>query len=208
MLTLEDARAWYPDNDPVHGFDHILRVLTLAERLADRERADFEIVRAAVLLHDAQLKPTHRSEHHLASAKFAEQILQAEGWPVERIEAVLHCIRAHRFRDDREQPHTLEAKVLFDADKLDAIGATGVARAIAYAIRAGKPFYAPISQRFLNTGELETGELHSAYHEHVYKLTKIQARLFTASGRELGARRHAFMEEFFQRLQAEMTGEL
>lgn len=208
MLTLEAARAWYPDHDPVHGFDHILRVLTLAERLADREGADFEIVHAAVLLHDAQQKPTHRAEHHLASAKFAEQILQAEGWPAERIKAVLHCIRAHRFRDDREQPLTLEAKILFDADKLDAIGATGVARAIAYAIRAGKPFYTPVSQHFRDTGELETGELHSAYHEHVYKLVKIQARLFTPSGRELGAKRHAFMEEFFQRLQAEMNGEL
>lgn len=207
MPTVEQARAWYPDHDPVHGFDHILRVLALAERLAASEGADLEIVHAAALLHDVQLEPTRRARHHLASAIFARQVLQSEGWPDDRIEAVLHCIRAHRFRDDREQPSTLEAKVLFDADKLDAIGAIGVARAIAYAVQAGKPFYAPASPRFVLTGELEPGEVHSAYHEHLYKLVKIQARLYTPSGRKLGADRHAFMEIFFQQLQAEVSGE-
>jgi len=207
MPTIEQARAWYPIDDPVHGFDHILRVLSLASRLAASEGADFEIVHAAVLLHDAQEKPTHRADHHLASARFAQHVLQAENWPDERIKAVLHCIRAHRFRDDREQPSTLEAKVLFDADKLDAIGATGVARAIAYAVRAGMPFFANPSPRFIAAGELEPGETHSAYHEYLFKLVKIQARLFTPSGRKLGADRHAVMEAFFQQLQTEVAGE-
>lgn len=207
MPTVEQARAWYPQNDPVHGFDHILRVLSLADRLAASEGADFEIVHAAALLHDAQAKPTHRADHHLESAQFAQHILQTENWSVDRIEAVLHCIRAHRFRDDREQPSTLEAKVLFDADKLDAIGATGVARAIAYAVRAGMPFYVTPSQRFITTGELEVGEYHSAYHEYLFKLIKIQARLYTPSGQKLGAGRHAAMEAFFQQLQAEVAGE-
>ena len=206
MPTLEQVRAWYPVNDPVHGFDHILRVIRLAENLAASEKADFEIVHAAVLLHDAQEKPTHRADHHLASAEFALQVLEGEGWPADRIEAVLHCIRAHRFRDDREQPHTLEAQILFDADKLDAIGAVGVARAIAYAVRAGMPFYAPVSQCFLNTGELEPGELHSAYHEHLFKLVKIQARLYTSSGRKLSENRHEFMQAYFEQLQAEVAG--
>jgi uncharacterized protein len=207
MPTLQQAQAWYPGDDPVHGFDHIVRVLCLAERLAASEGADLEIVRAAVLLHDAQESPTRRVDHHLASAEFARRILQTEDWPEERIRAVQHCIRAHRFRDDREQPQTVEAKVLFDADKLDAIGAMGVARAIAYAIKAGMPFYAPASQRFQDTGVLEPDEPHSAYHEYLFKLEKIRARIYTNSGRVLAAGRHAFMQSFFEQMQAENVGE-
>ena len=207
MPTPKQAQAWYPGNDPVHGFDHIIRVLCLAEHLAALEGADLEIVRAAVLLHDAQESPTRRADHHLASAEFARRILQAEDWPEERIRAVQHCIRAHRFRDDREQPQTVEARVLFDADKLDAIGAMGVGRAIAYAIQAGMPFYAPASQRFQDTGVLEPDEPHSAYHEYLFKLEKIQARMYTASGRAFAAGRHAFMQSFFEQMQAENLGE-
>ena len=207
MPTLEQARAWYPVNDPVHGFDHILRVVQLAQHLAEIEGADLEIVQAAALLHDAQEKPAHRAGHHLASAELARRVLEAEGWPDERTAAVLHCIRAHRFRDDQEPPQTLEAKILFDADKLDAIGAVGVARAIAYSVQAGMPFYAPISQRFLETGELEAGEPHSAYHEHLFKLVNIQARLYTASGRALSELRHTLMQAYFEQLQAEIAGE-
>ena len=127
MPTIETARSWYPENDPVHGFDHVMRVYKMAERLAQAEGADLEIVRAATLLHDAEGPGVEesREDHQHKSALFAHLVLQSEGWPEERIHAVAHCIRAHRFRDDREQPQPLEAKVLFDADKLDAIGAIG-----------------------------------------------------------------------------------
>lgn len=239
MPTLEQARTWYP-YDPVHGFDHVLRVYNLAEDLAREEGADIEIVRAAVLFHDVESfqpsaisphlkegkqrgvsgegeegqdarenslddppKKTRRKNHHLSAAEFATQILRAEGWEETRIEAVCHCIRAHRFRDQREQPKTIEAQVVFDADKLDAIGATGVARAIAYATRANQPGFAPPSQQFIQTGKTEPGEPHSAYHEHIYKLIKIKDRLFTPAGRRIAEERHRFMCEFFDRLAEE-----
>src|SRR5437868_4880495 len=108
MPTIEQARQYYRAADPVHDFDHILRVLALAERVARDEGADLEIVRAAVLLHDAsgaapagesQSAPQGgRATHHEASADFARAVLAGEGWPDERIQAVQHCIRAHRFR--------------------------------------------------------------------------------------------------------------
>jgi len=101
----------------------------------------------------------------------------------------------------------MEAKVLFDADKLDAIGAMGVARAIAYAIKAGMPFYAPASLCFQDTGVLEPDEPHSAYHEYLFKLEKIQARIYTPAGRTLAAGRHAFMQSFFEQMQAENLAE-
>jgi uncharacterized protein len=214
MLTLEAARAWYALDDPVHGFDHVLRVYYMAERLAFAEGSDVEIVRAAALLHDAnasgiavQGEEATRINHHQASAEFAARLLEAEGWPPERIAAVQHCIRAHRFRRAGEPPQTLEAKVLFDADKLDAIGAIGVARAIAYAVQAGKPIYAAPSARFLKTGQLEPGEAHSAYHEYQFKLRKLKERLFTASALALAEQRHRFLETFFSQLEAEARGE-
>ena len=123
-----------------------------------------------------------------------------EGWPEERISAVQHCIRAHRFRDDSEPPHTLEAQVLFDADKLDAIGAIGVARAMAYAARAGQPAYAPPSEQFLRSGKTEAGEPHSAYHEYRFKLVRLKDRLFTPAARHIAEGRHQQMAAFFEQL--------
>jgi uncharacterized protein len=212
MPSIEQARAWYPDNDPVHGFDHVLRVYHMAERLALAEGADIEIVRAAALLHDAQGSATSggeigRQNHQHASAEFARLVLQAEGWPEERIAAVQHCIRAHRYRDQTE-PATLEARVLFDADKLDVIGAFGVARTLAFDVVVNQPFFAPPSPRFLQTGEKEPGEPHSSYHEYLFKLSKIKGRLHTATARQLAEGRDRFMREFFARLAAEADGEL
>lgn len=210
MPDIEEARRWYPATDPVHGFDHVLRVYRLAERLAHLEGADLQIVLAAVLLHDArtaQAGQAARLDHQHAAAEFAGQILQAEDWPEPRIAAVQHCIRAHRFRDESEQPATLEAQVLFDADKLDAIGAIGVARAVAYAALAGQPAYFPPSDGFLATGELAPGEPHSAYHEYLFKLRKLKDRLYTPAARVIAGERHAAMAEFFSRLGKEIQGE-
>jgi uncharacterized protein len=209
MPDIEEARHWYPAADPVHGFDHVLRVYRLAERLARLEGADMQIVLAAVLLHDAQGGPANqaaRLDHQHASAEFAGQVLHAEGWPEPCIAAVQHCISAHRFRDESEQPATLEAQVLFDADKLDAIGAIGVARAIAYAALAGQPAYAPPSAGFLATGELDPGEPHSAYHEYLFKLRKLKDRLYTPAARVIAGERHATMAEFFNQLAKEIEG--
>ena len=211
MLNLETARLWYPQSDPVHGFDHIERVYRMAERLARTEGADLEIVLAAALLHD--IEGSHpageeRANHHFQSADLAAEILRGEGWPEDRIADVQHCIRAHRYRDNREPPATIEAKVLFDADKLDVLGAVGVARTIGYAVQDGQPVYAKPSAQFLSTGEKEPGEPHSAYHEHLFKLSKIKDRLFTASAREIAAERHAYLDNYFKQLIAEMSGEL
>jgi uncharacterized protein len=216
LPTIEQASAWYPHDDPVHGFDHILRVYRLAERLAAEEGADAEIVLAAALLHDtgnsaaepAGNPAAHdaRPGHQHAAAGFARQVLRAESWPADRIAAVEHCIRAHRFREREEEPATLEAQVLFDADKLDAIGATGVARAVAFAAMRGQPAYSPPSASFLAGGPKEPGEAHSAYHEHVFKLSKIAGRMFTAAGKRLAAGRFERMQAFFDDLVAEMQG--
>ena len=188
----------------------------MAERLAAAEGANLEIVRAAALLHDAMGAAPgaapggdsdERATHHHSSADFAAQVLESEGWPQQDIAAVQHCIRSHRFRDQSEPPRTLEAQILFDADKLDVIGAIGAARTIAYAVLDGQPVYAEPSERFRRLGEREEGEPHSSYHEFIFKLSKIKDRLFTPSARALASDRHNFLTAFYEELKAEMAGE-
>ena len=212
MPTIEQARIWYTSADAVHDFDHVLRVYHTAERLARLEGADLEIIGAAALLHDAEgAAPgtgSKRADHQHASADFAGRVLKMEGWPAKRIDAVQHCIRAHRFRDNSEPPTTLEAKILFDADKLDVLGAIGAARVIAYAALDGNPFYYPPSAKFLRNGREEPGEPHSSYHEHLFKLRYVGQRMFTASAKALAAERLAYLDAFFERLIAEWQGEM
>jgi len=211
MPNIKTARAWYGASDPVHSFDHILRVYRMAEKIALADGADLEIVRAAALLHDAEgSNPADRAArklHHHASAEFAGEVLRAEGWTPQRIEAVQHCIRAHRFRDTSEPPQTLEAQTLFDADKLDAIGATGLARMIAFCTQAGQPIYALPSQQFIQTGKKEPDEPHSAYHEYLFKLSKLKERMFTPTGKAIARERHIVLKDFFEQLIAEWNGE-
>lgn len=210
MLTLEKAKEWYCDTDPVHDFSHIERVYHLVEHLAQAEGADLEIVCAAALLHDVNGSTPGsdvRKEHHLRSAEFAETVLREEGWSEERIKAVQHCIRAHRYRDDREPPATLEAMVLFDADKLDVLGAIGAVRTVVYAALAGTPFYSEPSQQFIETGKEMPGELHSAYHEYLFKLRNVEKRLYTHTAKKLACERSQYLDAFFVQLIAEINGE-
>lgn len=206
-LDIETARGWYQAHDTVHDFEHVLRVLAMALRIARAEGADLEIVRAAALLHDAvgaqESGSGTRLGHHLASAEFAASVLSAEAWSPERIQAVQHAIRAHRFRHTGERPQTLEAQCLFDADKLDVLGAIGVARTIAYAALAGQPAYAKPSERFLATGEHEADEPHSSYHEYLFKLRRVAGMLFTPTGRAIGEKRAAFLNIFYKNLAEE-----
>lgn len=198
MPTLEEAREYYPADDPVHGLSHVLRVYRLCELIGQKENADLRILRAAALLHDVEGDVDFREDHHLAAAAFADRTLRQEGWEEEDIQAVLHCIRSHRFRDNQEEPETLEAQILFDADKLDAIGAVGVARAVAYAIRAGMDVYAPPSPHYLRTGELAEGESQTVAHEYLFKLRHIKDRIYTKTGRALAEERHQRMVDFFE----------
>ena len=211
MPNMEQARRWYTDTDPVHDFGHIQRVYWMAERIGMAEKADMEIVHAAALLHDVEDSAPGgdgqgRANHHLSSSLFARRILEAEGWGVDRIEQVQHCIRAHRFRGKEEAPASLEAQVIFDSDKLDVLGAVGVARTIAYAVLDHQPIYAEPSQQFIQTGKEAPGEPHSSYHEYLFKLSKVKDRLFTPTGRQIASARHAFLVEYYEQLADEMRG--
>lgn len=199
MITIDQARAFYEGADAAHSFDHILRVLALAEQIALAEGADLEIVRTATLLHDiARLEP----DHHLLGANHARAILA--GQPAGRVDAVCHAIEAHRFRKG-PPPSTIEACCLFDADKLDSIGAIGVARAIAYGAVHGQRIWAqPLDE--IDPSQPPTGEDYTPSHEFVCKLARLSEMLITPTARRIAADRHQVMVEFFHRLDLEATG--
>jgi uncharacterized protein len=207
MITIKEARQHYENHDAVHDFDHVLRVLALAERIGQVEGADAEIVRTAVLLHDVgrAWASAEGIDHAAVGADQAREILA--GQPSTKVEAVVHAIAAHRFRTSPE-PETLEARVVFDADKLDAIGAIGVARVFAYGGAHGQRLWAPIEEVDAARWQAEGDdhEKHTPVHEFVVKLSKLKGQLFTEAGRAIAKERHAYMTAFYARLEAEVRG--
>lgn len=208
-LSIDEARVLYGEADSVHDFDHILRVLRLVERIGKSESAELAILRPAALLHDwGRVEAESASlDHATEAAARARDLLETRGEPVVRIDAVAHAIAAHRFRSDPE-PQTLEARVLFDADKLDAIGAIGIARVFAYGGAHRQRLWASRDAidvaRWREEGD-DPNE-HTAVHEFIVKLSRIKTRLYTETGRTIAEDRHRYMVGFFQRLDAEVLG--
>ena len=212
-ITLEQAREYYVDADPAHDFDHVLRVLSLAERIGSAEGADMVILRPAALLHDIG-RPEELKEgrcHARVGAEKARRILSS--WPASTVDAIAHAIAAHRYRDDLA-PETLEAKVLFDADKLDCIGAIGVARAYVVGGLEGQRIWAEVDPERIQAMRLDKSLArtniapdHTPVHEFAFKLAHIKDMLFTTTAKRIAEERHRFMGEFFLRLEREIKGE-
>ncbi len=202
MIGIEEARRYYTGCDAAHDFDHVLRVLALAERIGQAEGAAMEIVRTATLLHDVARAEEERTGtcHAKAGAERARQILA--GQPADKVEAVAQAIASHRFRDE-VVPQTLEAKVLYDADKLDAIGAIGIARAYALAGRRGQRLWAEAPASSLSASQSSD---YTPVHEFTFKLSQLKDTLFTATARRIAEERHRYLVEFFDRLEEEVQG--
>ena len=189
-----------------HDWDHTLRVYRLCERIGAAEGVDMDVVLAAAYLHDIARSQQDNSNgavcHAEKGARLATSILEELPLTPEQKENILHCIRSHRFRGNHI-PHTREAKVLFDADKLDAIGAIGVARAYLFAGEVGARLH---SQDTDIEDTQPYTEDDTGYREFKVKLCKIKDCILTREGRKLAADRHSIMEAFFNRLLEEYEG--
>ncbi len=207
-ITIAGARALYARGSSSHDFDHVLRVTMLAERIARAEGADLVVVCTAALLHDIG-ESRDREQHHRVGAALARDLLRDQ--PAALVDAVAHAIEAHRFRTSPD-PQTLEAQVVFDADKLDTLGAIGVARACAYAGEHGNALWNMPWRAIAAMGSdaatqpVALGTAYTPGHEFVYKLSRIADRLYTATARAIARERTAFMQAFFDRLDQEMMG--
>jgi uncharacterized protein len=202
------ASVYFNDAGGSHRWDHTRRVYKLAMNLGEQEKADMEIVALAALLHDIgrTLEDQSRGKHCHATlgAEMAGEILTKEGVERDRIDRIVHCIATHRFRDNKS-PESLEAKVLFDADKLDSIGAVGIGRAFLFAGEVGAQLHDKAVD--INVSKPYTFE-DTAYREYLVKLRYIKDRMLTAGGIKLAQARHLFMKDFFHRLNQEVDGQL
>ena len=134
-----------PDQGPAHDHSHVQRVAAVAVRIATAEGADVEVVHAAALLHELFNYPKDHPDSHLSGVICAERagvVLEEAGFDARRIPKVLDCIREHSFSRGMK-PGSPESAILQDADRLDAIGAVGVARWAATCAEMGRPFHAP-----------------------------------------------------------------
>lgn len=189
-----------------HDIDHTLRVRHNALLLAGLEPgADLRVVETAALLHDiarpAEMAAGGKICHAEQGAALAPAILRACGFRDEAfITAVTACIRRHRYRRG-EAPVTIEEKIVYDADKLDSIGAIGVGRAFHFAGGIGAHVHNTKKQAL---GSSSYSREDSAYREYLVKLRHLPGKILTVAGRKIAADRAAFMHRFFIQLNREV----
>jgi uncharacterized protein len=205
---IAEAKKIFAQGRKSHDWDHTRRVYNLCLHIGKREGAELEVLQLAAILHDIGREQQDASEgqvcHAELGAVMAREILEKYGFPREMTEKVVHCIATHRFRGDKA-PLSQEAKILYDADKLDAIGAIGIGRAFVFAGEVG----AKVHNKDVDIEKTEAyTEEDTAYREYVVKLSKIKDKILTAEGKRLAEGRHRFMVEFFERLNKEVDGEL
>ena len=200
-----------------HNLDHVFRVYNLCLLLAKYEKnVDLEILIPSALLHDiARVEEsqdkTGEIDHAVLGSVMAEDILRKLEYEEEKIEKIKHCIIAHRFRTGNE-PNTIESKILFDSDKLDVIGASGIARTFMLAGQFGQSLTVNESlSEYLKSNTVENGRLkdvskHTPFIEYEVKFKKIPDKLYTDKAKEIGKERLKFMDQYFNRLKSEIEG--
>lgn len=199
------VRQILADAPGCHDFDHTLRVLNNARLILETEKvSDPFAVELAALLHDVARPDELGSDGKICHAKKgeskSEDIMRKAGCSDEKlIKAVSLAVRRHRYRSDDKPQNDIE-KVVYDADKLDSIGAVGIGRAFHFAGRIGARLHNTENEA-VNSPSYSRED--SAYREYLVKLRHVPERMLTESGRRLAAERAEFMHEFFDRMNSE-----
>ena len=200
--TIEKLSA----SESSHDLDHTLRVMHNAEKLlAFYPDANADIVRLSALLHDIG-RPEESAQcgkccHAELSAVYASGILKTASIPSDIADAVVNAVKRHRFRRG-EAPDTLEAQILYDADKLDSLGAVGLGRAFLFAGHCGARVH-NTEQEALSSQAYSKED--TAYREYLVKLRFVPEKMFTCEGKKIAAARLQFMKDFFSALDAEIN---
>ena len=189
--------------DAAHDLAHIQRVVASAQALAVAERADLAIVLPAAWLHDCVIVPKDSPQRSRASALAADSaiaFLQANDYPLADWDAIHHAIAAHSFTANIA-PRSAEARVVQDADRLDALGAIGIARCLMLGGAAGRRLYDPAAPFPL---QRPPDDLANTIDHFYTKLLGLAATMTTAAGRAEAERRTTFMRQFLGQLGAEI----
>jgi len=210
--TESDKLTWVPrfeaflagsQTDGAHDLGHVRRVALAAERFARADGAELSVVMPAAWLHDCVAVPKDsplRSQASRLAARAACDFLRQCGWDESLLDAIAHAIEAHSFSAGLE-PTTLEASIVQDADRLEALGAIGLCRCIATGERMNRPLFHP-DDPFWQAREPDDGRW-SLDHLPV-KLLRLEATMRTPAGRAEARRRTAFLEAFLEELRREL----
>jgi uncharacterized protein len=193
--------------DVAHDKYHVYRVLNSALDIAMHiGGVSMDVLVAACLLHDIG-RDTQFTDLDLCHAQIggnmAYEFLLSKNWSSEKALHVKECISTHRYRGDN-LPQTIEAKILFDADKLEACGAIGIARTLIYGGQIGEPLYI-----YDENGKIIVdgggAEISSFFQEYNYKLKKVYDAFYTDRAKEIAAQRQKTAIDFYDGLLAEVT---
>lgn len=191
--------------DSSHDKEHIYRVLYNALEIAKTEESvDYNILIAACLLHDIGRKEQFENPnlcHARVGGEKAYRFLVENGFEADYAEQVKKCIETHRYRKDMT-PQSIEAKILFDADKLDASGAIGIARTLTYKGYVSEPLYTVLPDGKVSNGENDTAS--SFFKEYKYKLENLYSHFYTARGTELAKERQEAAVAFYNSMLKEI----
>ena len=192
------------DSDSAHDFEHIMRVYTNAQKMCELEKASEKVVLSSVLLHDIISYPKSDKRSKLSSiqsAKKSEQILKNYDFSKKEISIISDAIRDHSFSQNKT-PVSLEGKILQDADRLDALGAIGIARVFATGGSLKRPFY-NIDDPFCKT---RTPDDKTWTVDHFFqKLLKLESLMNTKSGKVEAKKRTSILKEFLKQLKQEIS---
>ena len=192
------------DNDSAHDFEHVMRVYKNAQKICILEKANEKLVLSAALLHDIVSYPKSDKRSKLSSiqsAKKSEQILKKYDFSKDEIGIISDAICDHSFSQNTT-PRTLEGKILQDADRLDALGAIGIARVFATGGSLKRPFY-NIDDPFCKT---RTPDDKTWTVDHFFqKLLKLESLMNTKSGKVEAKKRTSILKEFLKQLKQEIS---
>ncbi len=198
-----EVKKWMRKNDPAHDFEHVLRVYETAKMICSKEKANKKLVLYSVLLHDIAAFPKNDKRSKISSTKSskeAKKILKKFSFPDEEIKIISNAIEDHSF-SKHKKPTSLEGKILQDADRLDAIGAIGIARTFAVGGSENRPFYNK-SDPFCS---IRNPNDQNWTLDHFYKkLLVIESKMNTKSGKKEAKRRTKILRRFLTDLKREI----
>ena len=192
--------------DSAHDKEHIYRVLYNALRIAaEEDKINFDVLICSCLLHDIGRKEQYENPnicHAIAGGEKAYRFLLKKGFPLAFAQRVQDCIQTHRFRKS-SPPKSLEAKILFDADKLDVCGALGIARSLLYVGIVSEPLYSLRPDGTVSDGKSDTEP--SFFHEYKFKLEKLYDCFYTETGKKLALNRRKAAVDFYESIYREVS---
>ena len=206
----EEAKKYFSSGDSSHDWSHIERVYNSAIKIGKAEKANLDILKIAVYLHDVgrndEIKSNGKICHAKRGVEIAQKILSKYNLDKEIVDNIKHCILTHRNKND-DHPKTIEAKVLFDADKLDSIGAIGIARDFLFAGIYNAPLYTGREKKIMKDADKYAyTKDDTALLEYYYKLSKVKDKIITKTAKKVANERHVYMKEFFKRFDKEVKG--